>query len=164
MNLHAKIIKAYSLWQKRCEASALETLNDIQDDLAGVPDGDLLSKTLRYQIETSMYPERASDNQAFLRAFELWTRQHPMHRLCTMVDSSIQGSKSRNLHALNLALANELIAHGSKIPHFWLILAQAKLQVGDTDGARQAIQEFAKLKTRGTFELTLKTRSNTTRH
>jgi serine/threonine protein kinase len=164
VNLHAKIIKAYSLWQKRCEASALETLNDIQDDLAGVPDGDLLSKTLRYQIETSMYPERASDNQAFLRAFELWTRQHPMHRLCTMVDSSIQGSKSRNLHALNLALANELIAHGSKIPHFWLILAQAKLQVGDTDGARQAIQEFAKLKTGGTFELTLKTRSNTTSH
>jgi cytochrome c-type biogenesis protein CcmH/NrfG len=73
------------------------------------------------------------------------------------------GSETRNLYALNLLLAEETIAQNNKIPDHWLILAQAKMQVGDTDGARQAVHVFVKLKSRNKYLLPLKLQSKSTR-
>ncbi|MFM8572860.1 MAG: WD40 repeat domain-containing protein, partial [Pirellula sp.] len=156
VNLHAKTIKAYSLWQKGSQASALDTMNDMQDDIAGVPQGEFFIRALRYQIENSMHPERVSDNQAFLRTLDSWTIQHPTHRLCTLLEYSLSGSQIRNLHALNLVLANELIAQCPKIPYLWLILAQSKLQMGDYEGAKQAVHEHVRLKNMVTYQLPIK--------
>ena len=163
VNFDAKIIKAYSQWQNRSPAKALDTLSPIKDDFEGDPEGEFFCKTLRYQIEASMHPEKASGSHAFLRALDSWTRQHPTQFLSTLIEDSMAGSETRNLYALNLLLAEETIAQNNKIPDHWLILAQAKMQVGDTDGARQAVRVFVKLKSRNKYQLLLKLQSKSTR-
>lgn len=156
VNFDAKLIKAYSLWQKQSHQKAIQSLGDIDDDLAGEPKGWLLTYLLDYYIKASMNPKVPKNSQDFMRAIVSLTNEHPIYLLHRTLGDSMVTTEHRNLYALNLELANEIISQNNKIPYHWYILAQAKLQVGDIDGARQAIDEYVRLTNFKTYELQLK--------
>ena len=114
---------------------------------------------MQYKIDQAMQKQQTHDSQAFLRAVETWTVQHPIFRLTTIVGDSMAQEGLWNLYKLDLVLANEIVSHNSKLPYHWELLARAKLQVGDQDGARQAIEEYVKLMNRLDYQLLLKLRS-----
>lgn len=156
VNFDAKLIKAYSLWQNQSHQKAIQSLGDIDDDLAGEPKGWLLTLLLDYYIKASMNPKVPKNSQDFMRAIVSLRNEHPIYLLHRTLGDSMVTTEHRNLYALNLELANEIISQNNKIPYHWYILAQAKLQVGDIDGARQAVDEYVRLTNFKTYELPLK--------
>ncbi|MFN9465018.1 MAG: hypothetical protein ACK6B2_17565, partial [Planctomycetota bacterium] len=159
VNTDTKFIKAYSLWQQQSHQKAIEILRNLKEDLAGFQNREFLLKTMLYKIDQSMQNKETHNSQAFLRAVDTWTAQHPIFRLTTIVGDSMAQEGLWNLYKLDLVLANEIVSHNSKLPYHWELVARAKLQVGDQAGARQAIEEYVKLMNPLDYQMLLKLRS-----
>ena len=146
------IIKAFALWQIGSSAEGLKLLDSIEDVVRDTLFLRFQASSLKFAIEKeSQHEAEGERSRDYLSAVATWTNHHPTHGLFSILTRSLRKTAPfydiLDLNILTLWQAKELVKQNPKIKDHWLILAEASLNSGDEQQAREAIEQYAALAT-----------------